>query len=271
MASQCTTGLPAVTAHCPPLCSSRASIWTSFQPQSEACKASISSLPVWDLRCWPGALMPAQRMQSLVTQHVLSSCTNTSINTLYATKIFSEIPWSCKAKAWPAVFPKGVLLLQPNHTVLTAPCVTGTTASVIKRWNVSVQMSWRVASKLWDRLAHTHGSAAKVPVLNVDISAAALLVHLDASSLKSLLGLAASILHFFQYREYRRLRPQVRDYTVVKHRCKSSALSWCLRMRLANMLHLLPVGTGIAGAMQRSAVNTKAGETRLVLHVPSSS
>ncbi len=85
------------------------------------------------------------------------------------------------------------------------------------RWNVSVQMSWRVASKLWDRLAHTHGSAAKVPVLNVDISAAALLVHLDASSLKSLLGLAASMLHFFQYREYRRLRPQVRSCTVLSN------------------------------------------------------
>lgn len=85
----------------------------------------------------------------------------------------------------------------------------GATASVIKRWNGSVQMSWRVASKLWDRLVHHHGSVAKVPVLNVDISAAALLVHLDAPSLKTLLGLAASMLHFFQYRDYRRLRPQV--------------------------------------------------------------
>ncbi|KAL0042783.1 hypothetical protein WJX79_011021 [Trebouxia sp. C0005] len=98
-----------------------------------------------------------------------------------------------------------------NLDVIPAPVrgLQGTTASVIKRWNVSVQMSWTVASKLWDRLAPNHGSAAKVPVLNVDISAAALLVHLDASSLKSLLGLAASMLHFFQYREYRRLRPQV--------------------------------------------------------------
>jgi len=115
-----------------------------------------------------------------------------------------------------------VFLLQPNRIVLTAADVTGTTASVVKRRNVSVQMSWRVASKLWDRLAHNHGSAAKVPVLNVDISAAALLVHLDASSLKSLLGLAASMLHFFQYREYRRLRPQVRSCTVPK--CVASQL-----------------------------------------------
>ena len=136
-----------------------------------------------------------------------------------------------------------MLLLQPTCIVLTAAGVTGTTASVIKRWNVSVQMSWRVATKLWDRLAHNHGSAAKVPVLNVDISAAALLVHLDASSLKSLLGLAAAMLHFFQYREYRRLRPQVRSCTVLNFCCMSTALSWCLRMRFANMLHLLPVGT----------------------------
>jgi len=150
-----------------------------------------------------------------------------------------------------------VFLLQPNRIVLTAADVTGTTASVVKRWNVSVQMSWRVASKLWDRLAHNHGSAAKVPVLNVDISAAALLVHLDASSLKSLLGLAASMLHFFQYREYRRLRPQVRSCTVLKRSCKSSALSWCLRIRLANMLHFLPVGTGRAGAMHCSAIDAK--------------
>lgn len=82
-------------------------------------------------------------------------------------------------------------------------------ASVIKRWNGSVQMSWRISSKLWDRVAHRQGSVAKVPLLNVDISAAALLVHLDAASLKTLLGLAASMLHFFQYRQYRRLRPQV--------------------------------------------------------------
>ena len=31
-------------------------------------------------------------------------------------------------------------------------------------------------------------------------------------------------------------------------------------MRLANMLHLLPVGTGIAGAMHRSAVYTNSEE-----------
>lgn len=65
-----------------------------------------------------------------------------------------------------------------------------------------------MTSKLWDRLAHCNHAVAKVPVLNVDISAAALLIHLDAASLRSVLGLTASVLHFFQYRDYRRLRPQ---------------------------------------------------------------
>lgn len=87
-------------------------------------------------------------------------------------------------------------------------CLTGHTASVVKRWNGSVQMSWRMTSKLWDRLAHRNHAVAKVPVLNVDISAAALLIHLDAASLRTVLGLTASVLHFFQYRDYRRLRPQ---------------------------------------------------------------
>ena len=49
-------------------------------------------------------------------------------------------------------------------------------------------------------------------------------------------------------------------YCSLKCRCKSTALSWCLCMRLANMLHLLPVGTGITGAMHCSAVHTKSGE-----------
>ncbi len=218
MAFQCTTELPAVMVHCQPLYSSRASTWTSFQPQSEACKASISSLPAWDQWCWPGALMPAQHMQRPVTHRVLSSCTNTSISTLYATKPYSEKALFLQSKNMTCgVSRRNVAAAAQLCLYLTAACVTGTTASVIKRWNVSVQMSWRVASKLWDRLAHTHSSAAKVPVLNVDISAAALLVHLDASSLKSLLGLAASMLHFFQYREYRRLRPQVRSCTVLSN------------------------------------------------------
>ena len=65
-----------------------------------------------------------------------------------------------------------------------------------------------MASKLWDRLAHHKEAVAKVPVLNVDISAAALLIHLDAASLRTVLGLTASVLHFFQYRDYRRSRPQ---------------------------------------------------------------
>ena len=89
-------------------------------------------------------------------------------------------------------------------------CSTESTASVIKRWNASVQMSWRMTSTLWDRLAKQRSKADKVPVLNVDMSAAALLIQLDASSLKSLLGMAASVLHYYQYRQYRRLRPQVR-------------------------------------------------------------
>lgn len=87
-------------------------------------------------------------------------------------------------------------------------CPTGPTASVVKRWNVSVQMSWRIISKLWNRLAHHKDAGAKVPVLNVDVSAAALLIHLDAASMRTVLGLTASVLHFFQYRDYRRLRPQ---------------------------------------------------------------
>ena len=65
-----------------------------------------------------------------------------------------------------------------------------------------------MTSKLWDRLVHRKEAVAKVPVLNVDISAAALLIHLDAASLRTVLGLTASVLHFFQYRDYRRLRPQ---------------------------------------------------------------
>ena len=65
-----------------------------------------------------------------------------------------------------------------------------------------------MASKLWERLVHHKEAVAKVPVLNVDISAAALLIHLDAASLRTVLGLTASVLHFFQYRDYRRLRPQ---------------------------------------------------------------
>ena len=65
-----------------------------------------------------------------------------------------------------------------------------------------------MTTKLWDRLAHSNGAVAKVPVLNVDISAAALLIHLDAASLRTVLGLTASVLHFLQYRDYRRLRPQ---------------------------------------------------------------
>lgn len=46
-------------------------------------------------------------------------------------------------------------------------------------------------------------------MLSLDCSAAALLIRLDAASLNTLLGLAASVLHYTQYKEYRRLRPQV--------------------------------------------------------------
>ena len=92
-------------------------------------------------------------------------------------------------------------------------------ASVIKRWNGSVQMSWRMASQLWDRLSHHNAAVAKVPVLNVDVSAAALLVHLDAASLRTLLGLTASVLHFFQYKDYRRLRPQASLHLMLLRDC----------------------------------------------------
>ena len=102
-------------------------------------------------------------------------------------------------------------LLTEVLTYTETSCWIGSTASVIKRWNASMQVSWRMTSKLWDRLAKQRSKADKVPVLNVDMSAAALLIHLDASSLKTLLGMAASVLHYYQYRQYRRLRPQVRS------------------------------------------------------------
>lgn len=72
-------------------------------------------------------------------------------------------------------------------------------------------MGWQVTSGLWDRLAQRHGAAAKAPLLSLHCSAAALLIRLDAPSLKTLLGVAASVLHYTQYKEYRRLRPQVRS------------------------------------------------------------
>ncbi|KAK9808775.1 hypothetical protein WJX72_003363 [[Myrmecia] bisecta] len=90
------------------------------------------------------------------------------------------------------------------------PSACATTISVIKRWNVGTQLGWRMASGFLDRVAQRASAAAKAPpVINVEVFAAALLVHLDAPAVKALLGLTANILHFYQYSQYRKLRPQV--------------------------------------------------------------
>lgn len=59
-----------------------------------------------------------------------------------------------------------------------------------------------------DRVAQRH-SNSKAPVVQVDVFAAALLVRIDAAAVKALLGLNACVLHFFQFQQYRKLRPQV--------------------------------------------------------------
>ena len=88
---------------------------------------------------------------------------------------------------------------------------------------------------LWDRLAQRRGAAVRVPTLSLDCSAAALLIRLDAASLKILLGLTASVLHYSQFKEYRRLRPQVTGST----KCSLAAVSaWAMQTMNAAASHV---------------------------------
>ena len=98
-------------------------------------------------------------------------------------------------------------------------------------------MGWRVTSGLWDRLAQRREAAVRVPILSLDCAAAALLVRLDAASLKILLGLAASILHYSQFKEYRQLRPQVTGlishvfwHAIICNSCTAHDLSLGVRL-----------------------------------------
>ena len=80
--------------------------------------------------------------------------------------------------------------------------------SVLRRWNAGVKLGWRMASGFLDRVSRP-SPASRAPVLSVEVSAAALLLHFDTAALTTLLGLAAVVMHFGQYSRHRRLRPQV--------------------------------------------------------------
>ena len=80
--------------------------------------------------------------------------------------------------------------------------------SVLRRWNAGLKLGWRMASGFLDRVAR-QSPASRAPVLSVEVSAAALLLHFDTAALTTLLGVAAVVMHFGQYSRHRRLRPQV--------------------------------------------------------------
>lgn len=80
--------------------------------------------------------------------------------------------------------------------------------SVLRRWNAGLKLGWRMASGFLDRVSR-HSPASRAPVLSVEVSAAALLLHFDTAALTTLLGVAAVVMHFGQYSRHRRLRPQV--------------------------------------------------------------
>ena len=80
--------------------------------------------------------------------------------------------------------------------------------SVLRRWNAGLKLGWRMASGFLDRVSR-RSPASRVPVLSVEVSAAALLLHFDTAALTTLLGVAAVVMHFGQYSRHRRLRPQV--------------------------------------------------------------
>ena len=84
----------------------------------------------------------------------------------------------------------------------------GQRTHVVRRWNVTMVIGWRLASGIFDRVAQRKGSA-KAPVIRVDVFAHALLMHHNAASLKSFLGFHASVLHYLRFSPYYRLRPQV--------------------------------------------------------------
>ena len=65
-----------------------------------------------------------------------------------------------------------------------------------------------MASGFLDRVSR-QSPASRGPVLSVEVSAAALLLHFDTAALTTLLGVAAVVMHFGQYSRHRRLRPQV--------------------------------------------------------------
>ena len=83
-------------------------------------------------------------------------------------------------------------------------------ASIVRRWNMSVVIGWRVASGIFDRVAQRKGNA-KTPVFCLDVFAHALLLHHDAASLRSFLGFQANVLHYLRFSPYYKLRPQVRE------------------------------------------------------------